>query len=229
MTQQWRDLLFVHWRVDPALIQARLPAGLRVDTWQGEAYLGVVPFRMAEVRLGKLPAVPGFSQFLELNLRTYVVDETGVPGVWFHTLDTNHAIAAAIARTFFHLPYHRADQRVDRHDDGTLFFHSRRCAGIERGETSLRWRSGFPLPPPPAGELTHFLVERYVLYTHSRRGLYRGRLTHAPYRVRSVEASVDAAALFRAHHFTPPSTPPDHAVCCDGTDVAIFGLERLTR
>lgn len=229
MTQKWRDLLFAHWRVDPALIQERLPVGLRVDTWGGAAYLGVVPFRMAEVRVGSLPVVPGFSQFLELNLRTYVVDEAGVPGVWFHTLDADDAIAVAIARTFFHLPYHRADQRVDGDHDGTLTFRSRRRAGTERGETIIRWRSGPQLPPPQVGDLTHFLVERYVLYTRSRTGLLRGRLTHAPYRVRHAETRIEAAPLFRTQNFAPPLTPPDHVVCCDGTDVTIFGFERVSR
>lgn len=229
MTQQWRDLLFLHWRVDPALIQSRLPAGLKVDTWRGAAYLGVVPFRMAQVRLGPLPAVPGFSQFLELNLRTYVVDAAGVPGVWFYTLDANDAVAVAIARAFFHLPYHRADQRVDQETDGGLIFRSRRRAGGQRAETILRWRSGPQLPASPPGELTHFLVERYVLYTQSRRRLLRGRLAHAPYRVRTAEVTADIDALFRAQNLPPPSSPPDHAVCCDGTDVTIFGLEQIDR
>lgn len=227
MTQRWRDLLFAHWRVDPALVQARLPAGLRVDTFEGQAFLGVVPFRMEEVRVGPLPAVPGLSRFLELNLRTYVVDEAGVPGVWFHTLDADDAVAVAIARTCFHLPYHRAHQHAGRGEDGTLTFHSRRRSGSERGTSTLRWRPGAPLPAPAAGGLTHFLVERYVLYARSRNGLFRGRIAHPPYQVRAATVEVDAAALFRAEGFAPPATPPEHVVCCDGTDVAVLGLQRI--
>ena len=224
MRQHWRDLLFAHWQVDPAVIQQHLPRGLRVDTWQGKAFLGVVPFRMAEVRVGPFPPVPGFSQLLELNLRTYVVDETGVRGVWFHTLDANHATAVAIARICFHLPYHRATQQANRGPDGSLTFRSRRCAGPERGESVLRWTPGRDLPAPTTDELTHFLVERYVLHTYSGQRLLRGRIAHAPYRLRAAQASVEAAPLFAAQGFTPPTTPPDHVVCCDGTDVAIYGL-----
>ena len=227
MRQQWRDLLFAHWRVDPALIQARLPHGLRVDTWRGAAFLGVVPFRMTAVRLGALPAIPGFSRLLELNLRTYVLDTSGVPGVWFHTLDANHTTAVAVARAFFHLPYHRADQTLHRDGRDMIAFCSRRRSGPERGESVLRWRPGCDLPVPLAGELTHFLVERYVLYTQAGRALLRGRIAHAPYRLRQAEATLEVAALFRAHGFTPPLDPPDHVVACDGTDVAILGLEQI--
>jgi uncharacterized protein YqjF (DUF2071 family) len=227
MTQRWRDLLFAHWSIDPAVIQQRLPSGLRVDTWRGHAFLGVVPFRMAEVQVGPLPALPGLDRFLELNLRTYVVDDAGVPGVWFHTLDADDAIAVAIARTCFHLPYHRAKQHFKRDAGGTLSFRSRRRSGSERGESELRWSPGMELPAPTAGELNHFLVERYVLYVQSGRRLYRGRIAHSPYRLRAADATVEVAPLFRAHAFTPPSTPPDHVVCSDGTDVKIFGLKRI--
>lgn len=229
MTQRWRDLLFAHWRVDPGLIQERLPAGLRVDTFRGDAYLGVVPFRMAEVRLGPLPAVPGCSDFLELNLRTYVVDEAGVPGVWFFTLDADHAVGVAIARICFHLPYHRAHQQAGRQGDGGITFRSRRRSGPDRGESVIQWRPGPPLPAPAAGERAHFLVERYVLYTAAGRGLFRGRIAHAPYRLRAAEVVMDAAPLFRAQGFVPPATPPDHIICSDGTDVAVLGLERIAR
>lgn len=227
MRQRWRNLLFAHWRVEPACIQERLPAGLRVDTFRGDAYLGVVPFEMAEVRVGPLPAIPGFSRFLELNLRTYVIDEAGVPGVWFFTLDADDAIAVAIARQCFHLPYHRAHQRVGHDADGSVTFRSRRRSGPERGETALRWRPGPRLPVSAPGELSHFLIERYVLYVRSRRGLWRGRIAHAPYEAREADAVIDAAPLFRAQGLTPPTTPPDHVVCCDGTDVTLFGLKRV--
>ncbi|MEI6536644.1 MAG: DUF2071 domain-containing protein, partial [Verrucomicrobiaceae bacterium] len=85
MFQQWRDLLFLHWEYSAAAIQATLPEGLFVDTFDGKAYLGVVPFFMRKIRPRFLPAVPGISDFMELNLRTYVHDRAGVPGVWFYS------------------------------------------------------------------------------------------------------------------------------------------------
>ena len=81
MYQQWRDLLFLHWEYSAAAIQATLPDGLFVDSFDGKAYLGVVPFFMRNIRPRFLPAVPGISNVMELNLRTYVHDPAGVPGV----------------------------------------------------------------------------------------------------------------------------------------------------
>lgn len=125
MRQQWAHLLFLHWQWDPAEIQRTLPPGLTVDVHDGRAWLGVVPFHMNRVRPAGLPAVPWFSDFLELNLRTYVHDEQGRPGVWFYSLDCNRWLAVKIARTGFHLPYEHAGITAGEHA-GTIDFRARR-------------------------------------------------------------------------------------------------------
>ncbi len=89
MYHSWQDLLFLHWTFKPDLIQQLLPPGLHVDTFDGHAWLGVVPFFMRNIRPWWCPAIPGLSHFQELNLRTYVVDEQGTPGVWFLSLDAD--------------------------------------------------------------------------------------------------------------------------------------------
>src|SRR5215211_1177496 len=85
MEQQWRNLLFLHWEYDAELIQKTLPKGLFVDKFDGKAYVGITPFWVPKVNLKMLPSIPGASHFLEINLRTYVYDETGAPGVWFYS------------------------------------------------------------------------------------------------------------------------------------------------
>jgi uncharacterized protein DUF2071 len=82
MAQSWHDLLFAHWPVDISALRKAVPSALAIDTYQGQAWLGVVPFRMSGVRLRGTPPVPWLSAFPELNVRTYVVAE-GKPGVWF--------------------------------------------------------------------------------------------------------------------------------------------------
>ena len=99
MHQSWRRLLFLHWEVDPAVLASRLPAGLHLDLHGGKAWLGVVPFLMCDVRPRGLPAVPGLSNFPELNVRTYVHDKNGVAGVWFFSLDAGQRPADREART----------------------------------------------------------------------------------------------------------------------------------
>src|SRR5437016_12362320 len=107
MAQSWRDLLFAHWQVDAAALRSLLPPQLQIDTFEGSAWLAVVPFRMTGVRLRGTPALPWLSAFPELNVRTYVKCE-GKPGVWFFSLDAGNALAVTIARAWFHLPYFRA-------------------------------------------------------------------------------------------------------------------------
>ncbi|WP_280536203.1 DUF2071 domain-containing protein [Halopenitus sp. POP-27] len=106
----WEDVGFLHWPVDPATVADRLPDRLEVATVDGDAYLGVVPFVMRDIRIRGLPI--GLS-FVELNLRTYVDGPAG-PGVYFHSLDADDPIGVAIARTLFALPYYRADASVRR-------------------------------------------------------------------------------------------------------------------
>ncbi len=112
MYQRWQDLLFLHWSVDPSDVACTLPRGLSVDTFDDQAWIGVVPFQMTGVRPRFFPAVPGISNFPELNLRTYVVDDQGRPGVWFYSLDTPMPLPNWIARTFFHMYYRLARMLV---------------------------------------------------------------------------------------------------------------------
>src|SRR5688500_14739545 len=98
MFQKWRSLLFLHWSFDPEVIQNTLPKGLFVDTFNNRAYIGIVPFFITDLRMAIMPSIPNFSRFLELNMRTYVYDQNGTPGVWFYSLDINSAAATLAAR-----------------------------------------------------------------------------------------------------------------------------------
>ncbi|MEM6472319.1 MAG: DUF2071 domain-containing protein, partial [Planctomycetota bacterium] len=92
MRMTWSELLFAHWRVDPDKLARQLPAGVTLDTREGYAWVGVVPFLMTDVAPRFSPALPGLSRFLELNVRTYV-SVNGKPGVWFFSLDAENKIA----------------------------------------------------------------------------------------------------------------------------------------
>ena len=142
MFQQWREVLFLHWEYPVAAIQATLPEGLFVDTFDGKAYLGIVPFFMRNVRPRFLPIVPALSHFMELNLRTYVHDRAGVPGVWFYSLDANQWLAVEIARRFFHLPYEHAEMESRRTESGALRYQSKRLGGGAQSECVFEYAAG---------------------------------------------------------------------------------------
>ncbi len=103
MRMIWSELLFAHWPIQPDAVARLLPDGLTLDTRDGQAWIGVVPFLMSSVAPRCCPAVPGLSRFLELNVRTYVIRD-GKPGVWFFSLDAENPIAVRLARATFNLP-----------------------------------------------------------------------------------------------------------------------------
>lgn len=191
IAMRWLDLAFLHRPVRPALLRAHVPAGLELDTFDGSAWLGSVPFRMEGVRPRRMPAVPGISDFPELNLRTYVTAQ-GKPGVWFFSLDVTGRLAVAIARTWFHLPYHRARMSSVERDAWIESTHAR----DERVAFRARYRGiGAPFRAAP-GSLEAFLVERYCLYASDRRGrILRGDVHHAPWTLQRAECELELDTL----------------------------------
>ncbi len=219
MHQRWADLLFAHWPVPAEVIQAQLPGRLQVDTFDGHAWLGVVPFRMWDVHTLITPPVPGVREFLELNVRTYVHLD-GVPGVWFFSLDASNPLAVWAARTFFHLPYFRAKLGLTRPTAGQVHYTGERThRGMAPARFSATWRVGEALPPAEPDSLEFFLTERYALYAASGGGapgrgdkLYRGRIAHSAWPLHRAELLHYESGLIESLGLpTPPGAPVLHA------------------
>jgi uncharacterized protein len=224
-TQRWRDLLFLHWRVSADAVQATLPHGLFVDTHEGQAYMGIVPFFMDRVRPAFLPPVPWLSWFLELNVRTYVRDAHGVPGVWFYSLDCNQPVGVAIARRFFHLPYVHARMHAT-HAGGAVDFYSQR-RGTVHAPWRYHWQQHAGAAPAQPESLEQFLVERYVLYAaDARNRLYRGHLSHTPYQIHTPTLLAHTTAPATLAGF-PLSGAPDSVLAASPVNVRIHPLQRL--
>ncbi len=131
MVQIWHDLLFAHWPLPPQVMRQHVPSELPLDIFEGQAWSGVVPFHMSNVRPRWVPPMPGFSRFPELNVRTYVTMQNK-PGIYFFSLDAGSLAAVWAARAFFHLPYFHAEIAV--HVAGhKITYESRRT----RGEAEL--------------------------------------------------------------------------------------------
>ena len=209
LSMRWRDLLFAHWPVDPETVGRALPEGLSVDTFDGDAYLGVVPFVMSDIRPRGSPV--GLS-FAELNLRTYVTAE-GASGVYFFTLDADDRIGVRLARSLFRLPYYRASMAVETRGEGRsreITFRSRRLtrdAPPARFGATYGPDGGFSEPEP--GSIEAFLTERYRFYTADDDGrLYSGDIEHEPWLLAPAWADVRANTLFRANGFDRPEGEP---------------------
>ncbi|WP_252311363.1 YqjF family protein [Sinobaca sp. H24] len=124
LKMKWKKAFFAHWDWDPSDVEARLPKGLQLDTFNGRAYLGVVPFLMEDIRLAVMPSGTGLA-FPELNLRTYVT-LNGEKGVYFFNLDASSALGVYLARKLFAIPYYQADFSVSTAQESIQFAHKRK-------------------------------------------------------------------------------------------------------
>lgn len=195
MAQKWQDLLFAHWAVAPAAMRSLVPARLELDTFQGQAWIGIVPFTMSGVRLRGTLALPWLSTFPELNVRTYVT-AGGKPGVWFFSLDAANVVAVEIARRWFQLPYFHARMNSRATSQGIEYFSQRddRRGGNETLQT--RYSAAGPCFAAVPGTLEYFLTERYCLYAQRPGGeLLRGEIHHAPWKLQEARASFGANTM----------------------------------
>lgn len=226
MRQTWADLLFAHWRVRADELVSRIPPGLRLDTFDGDAWLGVVPFRMAWVRPRLLPAVPRLSFFPELNVRTYVTDGEKA-GVWFFSLEARSALAVKLARAWFHLPYFKARMRCRRDGDRVCYRSVRTHRDAPPARLEARYGPSGPVALAAPGTLDHWLTERYCLYAVRPDGeVLRGEIHHVPWPLRPAWAEFDVNEMASCHGFTLPREAPRlHFV--DRIDVPVWTPQRV--
>jgi uncharacterized protein YqjF (DUF2071 family) len=218
LRMRWLDLLFAHWPVDPGVLAAQLPPDLELDLFEGQAWLGIVPFTMADVAPRGVPAVPRLSTFPELNVRTYVRHH-GRPGVWFLSLDAASRLTVEGARRVFHLPYFRSGMRSTRTGD-EFTYRSRRT---DRRGPAAAFRATYG-PTGPArtaepGSLDDWLTRRMRLFATDRRGrIVRTEIDHADWPLRPAEADIAENTMAAAHGIHLPDRPP-HLLFADRLDV----------
>lgn len=218
MKQQWRDLLFLHWPVSPLFLRSLIPRGLELDLFGGQAWLGVVPFDMKGVTVRGCPAPRLLCDFPEINLRTYVV-HNGKPGVWFFSLDVPHRLPVWAARTFFHLPYFKAEMSVSVTDQSVAYRHRRGALGFQ-----ATYR---PLGPLASEEnsFERWATARYCLYCQNRKGaLYRGEIHHAPWPLQKAEVAITENCFLDAF---PVGEMHPSVLFSKSLDVVVFSLERI--
>jgi uncharacterized protein YqjF (DUF2071 family) len=218
MRMRWVDLLFAHWRVDLAQLRPLIPAELEIDTFDGEAYVGVVPFLMEDVSPRGLPALGSLSRFPEVNVRTYV-RHRDLAGVWFFSLDAGERIAVETARRGFHLPYFHARMMVARDGESVVYRSERIDRRGPPASLSVRYRATGPVTPAAAGSLDAWLTERYRLFAADGRGrLSTTSIAHRRWPLRPASAEFDVETLSAAQGLTLVG-PPVHLAFADRLDV----------
>ena len=226
LRQRWAELAYFHWPYEPAAVERLLPGGVRVDTFDGTAWVGLVPFVMRDVRVGPTPPVPYLGTFVEINVRTYVVDPHGRRSVWFFSLDVPRSAIVAVARTVFALPYCWSRTDCDARATRRRYEMTRRWPRTNAASAEIEFTIGAPIDD--VTDLDHFLTARWSLLTRRGDRLLYGRVRHERWPLHRVDTHnlhqdvVQAAGL-------PAPTGDVRALCCPGVEVEVGPLERVGR
>lgn len=219
MYQSWQRLLFAHWPVSAAMLRDKIPSALSIDEFDGSAWIGIVPFRMANVHFRKLPQIWGTNRFPELNLRTYV-RYGDYSGVWFFSLDAANLLAVIAARLAFHLPYHFARMSIDEDVERTSYESRRKNA-----EFSGEYAPTGAVQDYAADSLEVWLTERYCLFAADRNGkIYRGDIHHERWPLQPAEADISRNTIAEASGISLPKSKP-HLLYAENIDVLAWYLK----
>ncbi len=225
-TQRWRDLLFVHWPIPVSALRPLIPSQLSIDTWEGVAYIGIVPFAMHDVLPTFLPKAMAFN-FLETNLRTYVHLQGREPGVWFFSLEAESWLAVQTARLTFGLPYHHATMQMQKQASEVTYSTHRKASNEAHLRT--RYTIDTKLGPSIPGSFEHFLLERYLLFSVKGGNLYRGQVHHTPYPAYRAVVHELEESLVKAAGMPQTVGLPPIAHYSPGVDVEVFALKSITK
>jgi len=232
--QTWSDLLFIHWQVSPSELSELIPERLNIDTFEGKAWVGLVPFHMSGVRPWWFPPVPGISSFHETNLRTYVHLDGKDPGVWFFSLDASSSLAVRIARWKWKLNYYCSAMQLHRTGRNLRYESERLWPGVIGPGTKIEAEYGdliggldkeIPAGQAVPGTLEHFLTERYFLYAQIDDGpLHQGQVHHKPYPLNEARV-IECHERLRKLSNVPQKEDIDHVLFSEGVDVQIYPLK----
>lgn len=209
LRMRWHDLLFAHWPIPAITLRPLIPPALDIDTFDGSAWIGLVPFRMSHVGPVGGPTPPILGRFGEVNVRTYV-RHGDHSGIWFFSLDAASVLTVVGARTWFHLPYRLAAVSCGAGAEGSVAYRSRRAFGGPDGaRLSALYRPTGPIDAAAAGSLNAFLTDRPSLFAADRHGrIYRGDVRHEPWPLQPAAAEIREESLIAAAGIPRPSGAP---------------------
>ena len=226
LRQRWTELAYFHWPYEPGVVQRLLPDGVRVDTFDDVAWVGLIPFVMRAVRIGPTPPVPYLGTFVEINVRTYVIDPRGRRSVWFFSLDVPRSVIVAVARTVFALPYCWSRTRYDSDAAYRHYEMIRRWPRPTNASAEIDFTIGDPIRD--VTDLDHFLTARWSLLTSRRRRLLYGRVHHERWPLHHVDDHHVRQDVLEAAGLPAPTGDPRTA-CSPGVDVEVGWLEQVRR
>lgn len=207
MAQTWEKLLFGHWPIPVAQLKPLIPPELSLDTYEGEAWVSIVPFALGYMARGLHTVLP-YLGLLELNLRTYVHYQ-GKPAVYFFCLDATDWLSVTGARLFFKLPYNKAKASLTDTNSTIRFQSQRTDPGILAAGLDVEYGPVGPIYQATPGSLEAFLTNRFTFFTVDKHHtVYEGNLIHPPWPLQAAEAKFRINTLAQAHQIELPDTQP---------------------
>jgi len=210
MVQRWEQLAFLHWPYEPSTVRRLLPPQLEVDTFDGAAWVGLIPFRLTVSVPGLCP-VPWASAFAEINLRTYVRGPDGERGIWFFSLEASRLAAVMAARSWYHLPYMWSWMRIERQGRVLTYRSGRRWPDVSmtgHATELIRIEVGEDVLPVALTERDAFLTARWRLYSALGMGLAATQIHHRPWPLKAAEVVTVGDELIRSAGLPVPEGPP---------------------
>lgn len=219
MKQAWEHVTFIHWAFDPNIVQQLLPLGLKVDTHEGRAWVGLVPFSMQRIAPVGLGPIPYLGSFPETNVRTYVRAPDGSAGVWFHSLEASRLLPVIAARLGYRLPYFFASMRLELTGREVTYNSIRRWPGPRGVGDRLQVRIGQRKHEP--NELDDFLTSRWRLFTVKGDRILAADVRHEPWPLHDADLVSGGAELVAAAGYPDPNTVP-HVLYSPSVNVTAF-------
>ena len=208
MRMHWDELTFIHHAYEPAEIQRLLPPELSVQTFDGKAWISLVPFVMRITLPGEPFRLPFIGRFPETNVRTYVTAADGTEGIWFFSLDAGSALGTLGGRIGYRLPYMFAKMSVTHEDDRISYDCRRRIPGPRGAASRVTTQIGQAYEPHELTELDHWLSARWRLYSHMFRRSFGARAVHEAWPLRKATLLEYDDGLIEAAGLTKPIDDP---------------------
>lgn len=177
--QEWNDAIFLHWKIPLEILRPLVPASMLIDTFEGNAYVSLVAFKMEKIRPRNLPSVNFISDFDEINIRTYI-DIDNKKGVYFLNIEAGKRLSVFIAKWVSGLPYEFA--KTNRTQNRYKSNHPKKDFRLDMSYTiqeSITNKTALDM----------WLTERYCLYLEDQQNLYRYDIQHLPWELNHISVS----------------------------------------
>lgn len=217
--QEWNNALFLHWKIPVEVLRPLVPDKLEIDMLNGEAWVSLVAFTMQKIRPKLLPSLKVISDFHEINLRTYVIND-GKPGVYFINIEAEKALSAMVSRSISKLPYQKSDIVYSQLDGNNLY--------VSKSSRGTFLEAEFKIVPEVYKKtaLDVWLTERYCLYVDEKQSIYRYDVHHAEWEMEDIQLN-RLKLNYKVKQLVINEDMPDHANYSKGVKVVAWGKKKL--